>query len=995
MAKQKNNLTPDAEALKKAFTEMQKVMNSGMELSEYMGKTDTLIGSISSQLFGISENKFFTKIQATEQVWKDMLKSVSELDEQINNMSVSLNTGFNNAIKTFSRFGGNITDITKNMIPEMAQQVQDAVESMDFTKMSHETRKQFIDLVEDKKGFKTFAKFFNEDLSKDLAKAQNDLAGVRAKMDSVGTSVMSWGKSLDAFGERLTKGFNLSAIATSIGDFDQAMSDAQITSGIMYKNNSAGMMDLVTENQRYGMGLKENIELVNGLGATLRTTSFDVLSGAAKDMEAIAKQTGLSVAQTANLGGEIMLYGKSSKYVKDLTEATMKDAIAYGVNGHKIMEDITKHMPMFRQMGYMGIENLRKMSITAEHLGQSLDEVFDMTKRARTIEGSLEMASRLALLGGKFNANPMDLLAAARKNPAEMQKILGQMGSDIGNFNKKTGETTFDAGIDYDKFSQFQEISGISVDNMQKQIRQMNIDTENTRKITASTLPGMFDGLDEKEKAFLLSHMGQDGTLKLDGKNIDVLAQVSKTSISAAMTISENNRKTQEEQAQNNISMKDSMKFFKDSIMGVFIGLEPLIKIITSIIQGFNNVFAKLDSGWKMLIAGLTAVFALFFGAQKQILSGFWFGKGFSRATGIGAEKGGGILGFFKKNKGGDGKIPLQEESGKLPKDGAQKGWLESLGDGLAVWGKKAKDIFIGAATVAASAVLVTAGIVAISYGISAMGDPSGKQILMFGGILVGLAGSLYLASKIPVNKEGLLELTLSMALVGLAFLPFAHAMKTLQNVSWSSMFGSIIMAGVAIAAVSAIGASIEVTAPLLLAGALVLGLAGAGLLLFGSILQQAAPGFQEISKINWNSFSQMSGAMLQIAEAGLIGVVGALGIKLLSWSLGSLADVADRLDTPLTNSAAAITAMGTGITSLKSALKDLDTSKLESLASVSEKLSTGSIFSNLAGAISSITGSKQEEKQKEITIKLEPVELRINGRFLQELILKDTKIIS
>jgi hypothetical protein len=167
-------------------------------------------------------------------------------------------------------------------------------------------------------------------------------------------------------------------------------------------------------------------------------------------------------------------------------------------------------------MGFQGgEESLKKMALQAEHFGQNIDEIFDMSKKARNIEGAMDMASQLQLAGGSFaNINPMDLLSAARKGPQELQKILGQMGGDIGKFDKETGEMAFDA-VDYDRLQMVADATGMSVDSLQKQITTMNQDAQKTQLIP----PGLFDSLKEDEKAFLLNNVGKDGkmTMSIDG----------------------------------------------------------------------------------------------------------------------------------------------------------------------------------------------------------------------------------------------------------------------------------------------------------------------------------------------------------------------------------------------------------------------------------------------------------------------------------------------
>jgi hypothetical protein len=88
------------------------------------------------------------------------------------------------------------------------------------------------------------------------------------------------------------------------------------------------------------------------------------------------------------------------------------------------------------------------MAAKAEMLRIKVDSIFDVAKRARTIEGAMDMASQLQLAGGSFSRiNPMELLSAARRGPEELGKILTSMGGDVGSWVKDmNGNETFHHG---------------------------------------------------------------------------------------------------------------------------------------------------------------------------------------------------------------------------------------------------------------------------------------------------------------------------------------------------------------------------------------------------------------------------------------------------------------------------------------------------------------------------------------------------------------------
>ena len=976
--------------LKKLAALHERMAKSGFDLSDSYSKSSKLLGSISSQLFGMGESKIFDQIKFSSDDLSKMANDLETLNDELEDGANSIDRNFANALKAgkgyredFAKLNSQIEDISTKF-PSMAKDMQDAMSSGDFSKMSDDAMKSFRKLVDDKKGFGTFKKFLDTDAIKDYRLIEQEIKKIETAQNKVGEKSINWKKTLDSTLERLSAGFNLGAITKAMGEFDQTIVNAQRESGLFLANNftASKQFAVLTSNaQQFGMSMADTTKLMGTLGSTLRTTDVGILSGAANDMAAIKNATGLAVEEVGELGGQMMLMGKTSKDVNKLAESTMKSAMNFGVNGRKIMQDIAKNLPKFRNMGFQGgEESLKRMALQAERMGQNIDEIFDMSTKARNIEGAMDMAAELQLAGGSFaNINPMDLLSAARKGPEELQKILGQMGGDIGKFDKATGEMAFDA-VDYDRLQMVATATGMSVDSLQKQISTMNKDAQKTELLP----PGLFDGLNPEEKAFLLNNVGKDGSITMSGgiDGVSDLNSLTKDNIKAQLETQAKEKGTLEEQAKQNTSFSESIANLKGAIMNLFVFFEPIIKGLTSFVQVLSGAPVWL----KVIFAGLMAGLALLFSVGKQVFNGKMFGIGFKQ-TALGGE-GGGIKEMLGgKKKGGD-VIPTAGAE-KVPEGGKPGGFLESLAEGLKSFGKGSAQILKGAATLSLSAILIGAALIAITAGIaSAGGDASGGQLLTFGVALVGLSGTMWLMSKIlgKISAKDILMGSFAMLTIGAAFLPFAVAMKIMEGISWEVL---------AIAAVGIIGLSLIVAglgaimttgigAVVLEMGVVFLMSLGLGMAALGAGLLMSSAGFSAMAGVDWNSLMNIGPTLLMIAAAGALGLVGSFGIIGMAFSLGALAAVMVVLAPAMSLAAASTKSMAEGITQLKEAIKGLDTSKLESLASASERISTGSAMSGIANAISGALGGGKEEKATKVTVDPITINLQLDGKTLR-----------
>lgn len=897
--------------------------------------------------------------------------------------------------------------------------------------------------------------------SLDASSLKDRLAESTKELESNNKKVFSLGEGFKSVAKNFASG-----IIPNMLKFDQTLSDAGKNFGFVgmkSKEMVPNMASLGQSAARFGVSMGDAVNMMGELGDELKTIDQDYLANSVEHFMAIEKATGISSGEITTIAGEMMRAGKSAEQVESYMEGANKTAKMFGVNTKKILQGVAKNIDKMRQMGFQGgEESLTRMAARAERLNMNMDEMFDVAKRARSIEGAMEMASELQLAGGSFaNIDPMSLLAAARKGPEELQKILTQMGGDIGRFNKETGQLEFDA-VDADRLQMVADATGQTVDSIQKGLQKT---AKTNQKLD---LLGLSGSIDEDSKNFLadLTSLDKDGNIKMDPElsklaqgagisldGVDSLGDLNQEQISALMQVKKDDIASLEEQAEQNQSFEESIKAFKDAIMNLFVVFEPFIKILTSMVQTLNG----MPSPIKMLVAGLIG-FAMVapklgnameglqkgFGAMKSIVGNI---KG---AFGMGKDGVEGVKDIASKKDS----IPGLKDSKDQTPSGS-KGGLQSLAEGLKAMGDK--DVFkgIGAVALAGPALLLMlAGMptVLLMGVVGAMG-----KVVEFG--FTSLARGISAMGQ----AKGLIKGAVAMVIVGAALIPFAFALQMMSDVSWkavgiamvmmlgavvtliamgallSSPIGAFLLIGaLALVAVGialmAFGASLLIFAE---AGSMMQGMefgwlgdlgwnlliASPGLLLGGIALMTASPGLvlgsiglialgvaaQGLSGIDWAMFASIGDALLSLVP-GLIGFslaglmfanpITLLGMLMMIGNLGMLATIITPLAESLNTGADGLDRFASGLEKLQAAANSLDFERLEALKELSIGMATsgagggiGDEIQKIADALSALTksgGGSGGGGTKKIQ-----VDLKLNGRDLQSIIIDDTEIVS
>ena len=975
------------ENYKVALERVEAMLKKQEALNKSADKLKNSWNAISSQIFGLDGAAFFKQIPLSVEEIKNLNTKLKDVNEQIRVLGEEFGEALDvdAEISEFTTLAGAaFAKMTEDQKAYGVGTKEAYKAEMDYLKDLRDKKSEFANLSDD--DLKAIGKHIDaggalsdiydqlEDTSKNIiksntenpdifiqseiqaAKLHDQLEKARKELEAGSAEAFSLGAGLKAAFKNVAADGLRSLMA-----FDQTLNDVQKNTGIMMDDNSLAFGDLTTRVAVFGVTAEKAGQYMGAMGDELNTTNFSVLSKAAEDFALIEGATGASADEITTIGGQLMRMGKSSADVKDYMQDASQMAKRFGLNSKKAIGDISRNISKMRSMGFVGGEkSLEKMVITAQKLNMNVDEIFDVAKKARNIEGAMEMASELQLAGGSFaNINPMDLLAAARKGPEELQKILTTMGKDVGKFNADTGTYEFDP-VDIDRLQMVADATGQTLESIQNGIQKGGLD-----KVKLDPFKDMMGGLDDADKAIGESALGD--MMKWDEKKkkfvvdadndmakkmgITDLDQINGDNISQMIKMKKEEDETLEKQNVRNQAFQESLTNFWMALQSIFSVFQPVLEVLTTVMQSITSVFGILPGWSKVLIAGLL-LFGTGFAASvltfsKNAVMGF--GKNIKDlVTSKGASlfnKVGKKVADTATEKGTD---LASKATGPAPTVGAG---LTSLATGLSSMGTM-PGVFKGILLVAAAgpaflvftlalpgllvmsaagamAAPITAGFMAITTGLERMGGSWGEvalgaaalalagiAFLFFAPAILGILAMAAAGAMSPLMTLGfnaisagftvlggnLVNIALGFAallLIGLGMLGFAYAISLMGDVDWMSILIGVGM--MALIALAMVGLGFLI--PFIAAGAAALVLLAVGLLVFAGAMLLFAPVSQMMQGMDFSWIANLGASLLSAAPGLLFGgiallyaspglVLGSIGLMAISLAAQVAANV-------------------------------------------------------------------------------------------------------
>lgn len=337
-----------------------------------------------------------------------------------------------------------------------------------------------------------------------------------------------------------------------------------------------------------------------------------------KNITNIGKGTTLGIDAAGKLAAQFDLVGQSVQSTEKYVQGVVDTSERLGINANKVLKVLSQNFKTLNTFTFKdGTKGMAKMVEYSEKFKLDINDSINSAKMARSLEGAIEMASQLNVLGGEFSkTDPFELLFLSRNDPAKYTKKLADLTKGMATMVKTEDGFHFDIDAqNQDRLKQASEALGVSYENLAESARKV----AQVQSIKKETL-GL--NLTKEEKEYI------EGISKFDDKSGKFyamingvkknLAQLSTSDIKAM----KQQEKTLESRAQDSQSFDEA---FKNTIMEMKSVLLPVLKGINVILGGltkfrdsFGETGIKVAGGFA--IAATTLMSA--FGLGKTVMSG-------------------------------------------------------------------------------------------------------------------------------------------------------------------------------------------------------------------------------------------------------------------------------------------------------------------------------------------------------------------------------------
>ena len=256
--------------------------------------------------------------------------------------------------------------------------------------------------------------------------------------------------------------------------------------------------------QKVGRNLKLDYDGMEDMAAM-----HAVMGEKGNDLAAKFESFGVSMSDTAKHAGKMFA-----------------DASKSGLSFEKYTDNVAQNIKIAQNYTFKnGLKGLEGMAKKATALKIDMQQVANFADKVMTVEGAIDVASKLQVLGGSFAAiaDPISMMNESMLDMEGLTDRIIGMVSGMGHFNKKTGEIEIH-GHDKRRIKQVAEVTGMSYDSLMesahakarrdeisKQIKssasasQLNEDMQELLKNTATfkdgkagvTIDGQFKSIDE------------------------------------------------------------------------------------------------------------------------------------------------------------------------------------------------------------------------------------------------------------------------------------------------------------------------------------------------------------------------------------------------------------------------------------------------------------------------------------------------------------------
>lgn len=692
-------------------------------------------------------------------------------------------------------------------------------------------------------------------------------------------------------------------------------------------------------------------------GRQLYLTSETVVA-----MGQLSKRIGMSHQEMAGLAGQMESFGMGTASSAKMIEGIADMSDRMGVNTGKVIKKVQQNIGLLNRLNFKGgVMGMAKLAAYAEKYKLSMEGAAGFAEKVMRPEGAIDAAANLQVLGGSLAklGDPFQLMAQARNDPEAFAKSIVEATGSVAQLNKATGHFEVSA-YQMDRLREVSETTGMSLEDLVGTAKQ------------AGKMDMFGDSLKIKgdDKEFLSSLMDSDqmGAFVVDNKGtkqyLDKLSETQQQGLVKQLQADKDGSKARALESQSTQELLDNsikalqskflpaikdlddkfgrplVKYFAKQAMALAQALEKFIYWIPFIVAGLailQVVIPVLKTGFTIL-----SVLAKGIGSLGKGLGGLLKGKG-SVAESVGGGQG-------KVYKGGQ----FTPGGGRAPKGGTtvgggqsgaagQAGKAGQMGDSA---GKSSSGMLKGAAAI----LILSAALFVFAKALQEFDKlQNGWESLALAA--AGLTILSIAAKAIGSGSQGMIMGAFAIAILGAALIPFAYAMQLMGEAT--NQFSSFLILALGLTVLAIAASSIGVVSPMVLLGALAIGILSLALIPLAYAVKIVSEGIAMVVDSFTNMFSVINisniGPLLLLGPA-LIGTsIGVFALSASLFALGAAWWFGGSAFTDLTHSLAALKGLDlSGMSSSISAINRVDMAKIEAIRDLASMLSLVSLFGGI-----------------------------------------------
>lgn len=357
-----------------------------------------------------------------------------------------------------------------------------------------------IKLLEKKKKLNQEEKKRLEDLRRELKQTEHnrELSILQHQVNTMGQNKFTaLTKTVSEFSDKMVKAYK------SIRNFVEPWAKADHAASKFTKTlgGTKAALDAIRkqslDNVALGFGTKYNIsseELIQAQSTYLKDIGRNInMSDNAQEsmaaIRAVAGDAGLNLAtQFENFGVSIIDTG-------DHIGKMIADASKHGLSFEKYSENVTKNIRIAQNYTFKdGLKGLENMAKKATAIKLDMQQVANFADKVGNIEGAIETAGKLQVLGGPFAsmADPLGMLSESLTDMEGFQDRITKLYSQMGHFDKATGEVKVSAH-DKMRLRQYAEATGQDYSSIMETVNTSAKRTEIMNQIKGSKNASGFD----------------------------------------------------------------------------------------------------------------------------------------------------------------------------------------------------------------------------------------------------------------------------------------------------------------------------------------------------------------------------------------------------------------------------------------------------------------------------------------------------------------------